>query len=63
MDRQESRTVSTQTKVILDKDDIREALRAYTGLYEGKVVLRINSNGLLTQVEVTETHIEVVSTP
>ena len=64
MERQESRTVITEVKIVLTEDEIIDILRAHTGLYEGNVVFRTDPyNGLLTQAEVTETHTEVVSTP
>ena len=64
MERQESRTVSTEVKIVLTEDEIIDILRAHVGLYEGNVVFWTGPcNGLLTQVEVTETHTEVVSTP
>ena len=63
MERQESRTVSTEVKIVLTEDEIIDILRAHVGLYAGVVNFIISSAGWLNCAEITETHTEVVSTP
>ena len=63
MERQESRTVSTEVKIVLTEDEIIDILRAHVGLYEGAVDFITSDAGWLNSAEITETHTEVVNTP
>ena len=63
MERQESRTVTTEVKIVLTEEDIIEILRAHVGLYEGLVDFIISDAGWFNSAEITETHTVVESTP
>lgn len=63
MERQESRTVTTEVKIVLTEEDIIEILRAHVGLYEGAVDFITSDAGWLNSAEITETHTVVESTP